>query len=79
MFTFIEEKYANTPPSNIFLKAYTKTSAVAAAIKHFEEKLEASGFKGADYRVEAFPSTMNEAMLYSQQKAAGKDTKRVSN
>ena len=79
VFTFLEKKYADTPSSNIFLKSYSKASATATAIEYFEAQLKESGFTGADYRCEVFPSSMNEAILYAQQKKSGKDTARPCN
>jgi hypothetical protein len=77
--TFTSPKYADTPPSNIFMKSESKASAMASSIEHFEAQLKKYGYEDASFKAETFPSSMNEAILYVQQKKAGTETQRSIN
>ncbi len=64
IFNFTEEKYKNTPPSNMFYRSLTKEYALEFCIKAFEDELKKNGFVGAKYKVEIFNSSIEEVDLY---------------
>lgn len=78
-FFWTSEKHKSTPPSNIFVKGETLESAQKTATDYFDQQIIAAGLVGATYRVETKPSSMNEALLYAQQKLGKQETKRPLN
>lgn len=78
-FFWTSESQKDSPPTNIFVKGYTLESAQKTAIGYFEQELIAHGLAGSGYRVETKPSSMNEALIYAQQKLSKQNTERSLN
>lgn len=78
-FFWTSEQDKDSPPSNIFVKGHTLESAQKTATDYFDQQIIAAGLVGATYRVETKLSTMNEALLYVQQKLGKRQTDRVLN
>lgn len=78
-FFFTEDKYKDTPPSNIFLNAISEDVAKENAIKVFQEHLKISGLSDAQFKMEVRLSSESEITEYIAQRNAGHKTSGVVN
>lgn len=76
---FTEDKYKDTPPSNIFLNAINEEMAKEGAQKAFEERLKTAGLSDAKFRIEVRLSSQSEITEYIAQRNAGHRTAGVVN
>jgi hypothetical protein len=76
---FTEDKYKDTPPSNIFLNAISQEAATEGATKLFQKQLAANGLAGAQFKLEVRLSSETEITEYIASRRAGHRTTGVIN
>ena len=73
------DKYSDTPPSNIFLRAQTIERASEFGEKVFKDKLIDHGTPDATFDMTVYASSEEEAKIYSENMKRGTTTNRSVN
>jgi len=76
---FTDDKYKDTPASNIFLNAISEESALKGATETFQQQLAVNGLSDAKCKIEVRLSSQSEITEYIVQRNAGHRTAGVVN
>lgn len=79
IFYFTEDKYKDTPPSNIFVHETSKDKAGNGSLAIFKEALKSYGLPDAKFRQEVYLSSEEEMIEYKKNKELKTSYNRIVN